>query len=57
MEIRLGILPTIFIVLLILKLVGATAISWWWVFSPLLILAGLLVITIFVVLVLDALDY
>ena len=27
----------IFIILLILKLIGVISISWWWVFSPLII--------------------
>lgn len=32
----MGLFSTIFVILLILKLCGLTAISWWWVFSPLM---------------------
>lgn len=33
----MGLFSTVFIVLLILKLCGVAAISWWWVFVPLLL--------------------
>ena len=33
----IGFFGVIFIVLLILKLFGLISISWWWVFSPLII--------------------
>ena len=33
----IGLCGIIFIVLLILKLIGVISISWWWVFSPLII--------------------
>ena len=33
----IGLCGLIFIVLLILKLFGLISISWWWVFSPLII--------------------
>ena len=33
----IGLCDLIFIVLLILKLFGLISISWWWVFSPLII--------------------
>ena len=33
----IGLYGIIFIVLLILKLFGLISISWWWVFSPLII--------------------
>ena len=33
----IGLCGVIFIVLLILKLLGVISISWWWVFSPLII--------------------
>lgn len=32
----MGLFSTVFVILLILKLCGLTAISWWWVFSPLM---------------------
>ena len=32
-----GILTITFLILLILKLFGVISISWWWVFSPLII--------------------
>lgn len=38
-----GLFGLTFIVLLVLKLTGLVHISWWWVFSPLLIGAGLVV--------------
>lgn len=33
----IGLCDLIFIILLILKLIGVISISWWWVFSPLII--------------------
>ena len=33
----IGLCGMIFIILLILKLIGVISISWWWVFSPLII--------------------
>ena len=33
----IGFFGVIFIVLLILKLIGVISISWWWVFSPLIV--------------------
>ena len=33
----IGLCGVIFIVLLILKLIGVISISWWWVFSPLIV--------------------
>lgn len=33
----IGFFGVIFIILLILKLIGVISISWWWVFSPLII--------------------
>lgn len=48
----LGCLPTIFIILLVLKLLGLTAMSWWWVFSPLFIQLGFFIVFIFILAVL-----
>ena len=33
----IGLCGVVFIILLILKLFGVISISWWWVFSPLII--------------------
>ena len=33
----IGFFGVVFIILLILKLLGVISISWWWVFSPLII--------------------
>ena len=33
----IGLCGVIFIILLTLKLIGVISISWWWVFSPLII--------------------
>lgn len=33
----IGFLNVIFIILLTLKLIGVISISWWWVFSPLIV--------------------
>jgi hypothetical protein len=35
-----GLCSLTFIVLLVIKLCGVAVISWWWVFFPLLIVAG-----------------
>ena len=44
-----GIGTVIFIVLLILKLAGVISISWWWVFSPILISVGLWIIGLIII--------
>ena len=41
-------LGVIFITLIILRLFGIINISWWWVFSPLIIEAAILVILILI---------
>ena len=33
----IGFFGVVFIILLILKLLGVISISWWWVFSPLIV--------------------
>ena len=33
----IGLCNVLFIILLILKLLGVISISWWWVFSPLIV--------------------
>ena len=42
----------IFIILLILKLIGVISISWWWVFSPLIIgfVIGILMVIMIIIL-------
>lgn len=42
----------IFIILLILKLFGVISISWWWVFSPLIIgfVIGILMVILIIIL-------
>ena len=42
----------IFIILLILKLIGVISISWWWVFSPLIIgfVIGILMVILIIIL-------
>ena len=42
----------IFIILLILKLIGVISISWWWVFSPLIIgfAIGILMVILIIIL-------
>lgn len=47
----IGLCGLTFVVLLALKLAGIADISWWWVFSPLLIGFGLTLLVIIVVLV------
>ena len=37
----LSLLDVVFVVLLVLKLLSITTMSWWWVFSPLLLSVGL----------------
>lgn len=46
----IGLCGVIFIVLLILKLFGVISISWWWVFSPLIIgfIIGLLLLILLI---------
>ena len=41
----------IFIILLILKLIGVISISWWWVFSPLIIgfVIGILMVILIII--------
>lgn len=39
---KLGIVPTIFLIFLILKLTGNLGWSWWWVTSPLWIFAAIM---------------
>jgi hypothetical protein len=36
----MGILPSLFLIFLVLKLIDVIAWSWWWVFSPLLVMAA-----------------
>ena len=46
----MGLLSTVFVVLLILKLCDLAAISWWWVFAPLILnAAGMALIFVVVV--------
>ena len=42
----------IFIILLILRLIGVISISWWWVFSPLIIgfVIGILMVILIIIL-------
>ena len=48
----IGLCDLIFIILLILKLFGVISISWWWVFSPLIIGFAIVVIClIFLILI------
>ena len=44
----LGLCDVLTIVFLVLKLVGAIDLSWWWVFSPTLIALGLYVVLLVV---------
>ena len=48
----IGFFGVIFIVLLILKLIGVISISWWWVFSPLIIgfAIGILMVILIIIL-------
>jgi hypothetical protein len=48
---KMGLCSVVFVVLLILKLWGLVVISWWWVFSPLILVVafwGLLLPLIFI---------
>ena len=49
---KMGLCSIVFVVLLILKLVGVTTISWWIVFSPLLIIAAFWLLLVPIILVL-----
>lgn len=49
-----GITTVLFIVFLVLKLVGVINWSWWWVTSPLWIHIGILLLTIFIVIIISA---
>ena len=42
----------IFIILLILKLIGVISISWWWVFSPLIIGFAIGILMVILILIL-----
>ena len=48
----IGLCSVIFIILLILKLIGVISISWWWVFSPLIIgfVIGILMVILILIL-------
>lgn len=48
----IGLCGVIFIILLILKLFGVISISWWWVFSPLIIgfVIGILMVILILIL-------
>lgn len=49
----IGFFGALFLLLLALKLTGLAAISWWWVFTP-LIASGALLVIAFVILVVAA---
>ena len=42
----MGFLPVLFLILLVLQLTGLIAISWWWVFSPLLLAVAIFLLLI-----------
>jgi hypothetical protein len=44
----IGLAGLLFVVLLVLKLTGLATLSWWWVFSPLLIAWGLAILFIII---------
>ena len=48
----IGLCGIIFIVLLILKLFGLISISWWWVFSPLIVGFAIGIICLIIILTL-----
>ena len=43
-----GCMTVIFLILLILKLFGVISISWWWVFTPVLLEVGILILVVIV---------
>ena len=48
----IGLGGVVFLILLFLKLFGVIEISWWWVFSPLLISVGLTLIIFLITIIL-----
>ena len=52
----LGLSTVLTIVFVVLKLVGTINWSWWWVFSPLLIDAGLIIIGLIILVIYIAWD-
>ena len=52
----LGLSTVLTIVFVVLKLVGTINWSWWWVFSPLLIDAGLIIIGLIILVIYIAYD-
>ena len=48
----IGLCGVIFIILLILKLFGVISISWWWVFSPLIIGFAIGILMVILILIL-----
>ena len=48
----IGLCNVLFIVLLILKLLGVISISWWWVFSPLIVGFAIGIICLIIILIL-----
>ena len=45
----IGLCGVIFIILLILKLFGVISISWWWVFSPLIVVFAIGIICLIII--------
>lgn len=37
---KIGLFSTLFLILLVLKLLAVITISWWWVFAPLMVIVG-----------------
>jgi len=54
---RIGVVPTVTIVFIILKLVGTISWSWFWVFSPLWILLLLIGALVLIGDLIDSNDY
>mgnify|MGYP000618660159 FL=1 len=48
----IGLCNVLFIILLILKLLGVISISWWWVFSPLIVGFAIGIICLIIILTL-----
>lgn len=48
----IGLCSVLFIILLTLKLIGVISISWWWVFSPLIIGFAIGIICLIIILTL-----